>query len=79
MLVCSFLFFVDIAEISSPRNWNNRSTACRESPSLDNSMLMMCSSMMSGIHDATKLPVVVLGRGGGQLDGQAGRGLIPAR
>jgi len=50
-----------------------------ERTALDNSMLMMCSSMMSGIHDATKLPVVVLGRGGGQLDGQAGRGLIPAR
>ncbi|MCH2210962.1 MAG: DUF1552 domain-containing protein [Fuerstiella sp.] len=35
---------------------------------LDNSMLMMCSSMMSGIHDATKLPVVILGRGGGNLE-----------
>jgi hypothetical protein len=35
---------------------------------LDNSMLMMCSSMMSGIHDATKLPVVILGRGGGKLE-----------
>ena len=35
---------------------------------LDNSMLMMCSSMMSGIHDATKLPVVLLGRGGGKLE-----------
>ena len=30
-------------------------------------MLMMCSSMMSGIHDATKLPVVLLGRAGGKL------------
>ena len=39
-----------------------------ERTALDNSMLMMCSSMMSGIHDATKLPVVVLGRGGGQLE-----------
>ncbi len=35
---------------------------------LDNSMLMMCSSMMSGIHDATQLPVVLLGRGGGKLE-----------
>ena len=34
---------------------------------LDNSMLMMCSSMMSGIHDATQLPVVLLGGGGGKL------------
>ncbi len=39
-----------------------------ERTALDNSMLMMCSSMMSGIHDATKLPVVLLGRGGGQLE-----------
>ncbi|MSO21657.1 MAG: DUF1552 domain-containing protein [Acidobacteria bacterium] len=35
---------------------------------LDNSVVMLCSSMMSGIHDATKLPVVLLG-GGGQLQG----------
>ncbi len=39
-----------------------------ERTALDNSMLMMCSSMMSGIHDATKLPVVILGRGGGKLE-----------
>lgn len=38
---------------------------------LDNSMLMFCSSMMSGHHDATRLPVVVLGRAGGKL--QSGR------
>ena len=38
-----------------------------ERTALDNSMLMMCSSMMSGIHDATKLPVVILGRAGGNL------------
>ena len=42
-----------------------------ERTALDNSMLMFCSSMMSGAHDATQLPVVVLGRGGGKL--QAGR------
>ena len=42
-----------------------------ERTALDNSMLMMCSSMMSGIHDASKLPVVLLGRAGGQLE--AGR------
>ena len=35
---------------------------------LDNSMIMLCSSMMSGIHDAHQLPVVILGRGGGQLE-----------
>jgi len=39
-----------------------------ERTALDNSMLMMCSSMMSGIHDATKLPVVLLGGGGGKLE-----------
>jgi hypothetical protein len=39
-----------------------------ERTALDNSMLMMCSSMMSGIHDATQLPVVLLGRGGGKLE-----------
>jgi hypothetical protein len=38
-----------------------------ERTALDNSILLFCSSMMTGGHDATKLPVVVLGRGGGQL------------
>ena len=38
-----------------------------ERTALDNSMLMMCSSMMSGAHDATQLPVVVVGRGGGKI------------
>ena len=36
---------------------------------LDNSMLMLCSSMQTGHHDATKLPVVMLGRGGGRIQG----------
>jgi hypothetical protein len=36
---------------------------------LDNSMLLYCSSMLTGGHDATKLPVVLLGGGGGQLQG----------
>ena len=39
-----------------------------ERTALDNSMIMMCSSMLSGIHDATKLPVVVVGGAGGQLE-----------
>ena len=39
-----------------------------ERTALDNSMIMMCSSMISGIHDATKLPVVVVGGAGGQLE-----------
>jgi hypothetical protein len=36
---------------------------------LDNSMLMLCSSMLNGHHDATQLPVVMLGRGGGKIAG----------
>jgi hypothetical protein len=36
---------------------------------LDNSMIMLCSSMLTGHHDATKLPVVMLGGGGGQIRG----------
>jgi hypothetical protein len=34
---------------------------------LDNSMLMMCSSMMTGNHNNDQLPVVIVGRGGGKL------------
>jgi hypothetical protein len=34
---------------------------------LDNSMILFCSSMLNGGHDATQLPVVVLGRGGGRI------------
>ena len=36
---------------------------------LDNSMVMLCSSMISGHHDATQLPVVMLGGGGGRIRG----------
>ena len=36
---------------------------------LDNSMLMLCSSMLNGHHDATQLPVVMLGSAGGQIQG----------
>ena len=42
-----------------------------ERTALDNSMIVFCSSMMSGGHDASQLPVVVLGRGGGKI--QSGR------
>ncbi len=38
---------------------------------LDNSMLLFCSSMLNGGHDATQLPVILLGRGGGRI--QSGR------
>ncbi len=36
---------------------------------LDNSMVMLCSSMLTGHHEATKLPVVMLGGAGGQIRG----------
>src|SRR3954471_3518862 len=36
---------------------------------LDNTMLMFCSSMMTGNHDATQLPVIMLGGGGGKIKG----------
>jgi hypothetical protein len=39
-----------------------------ERTALDNSMILFCSSMMTGSHDATQLPVIVLGRGGGRLE-----------
>ncbi len=35
---------------------------------LDNSMLMLCSSMMTGGHNNDQLPVVVLGKGGGRIE-----------
>ncbi|MCH2365385.1 MAG: DUF1552 domain-containing protein, partial [Planctomycetes bacterium] len=35
---------------------------------LDNSMLLFCSSMLTGSHNANELPVVILGRAGGKLD-----------
>jgi hypothetical protein len=34
---------------------------------LDNTMLMYCSSMMTGNHNNDQLPVILLGRGGGQI------------
>jgi len=34
---------------------------------LDNSMIMFCSSMMTGNHNNDQLPVVVLGKGGGRI------------
>jgi hypothetical protein len=40
-----------------------------ERTALDNSMILYCSSMMTGGHVATKLPVVMLGGGGGQIRG----------
>jgi len=34
---------------------------------LDNSMLMFCSSMLTGSHNASQLPVIIVGSGGGTL------------
>ncbi len=42
-----------------------------ERTALDNSMLLFCSSMLTGSHDATQLPVVMVGGGGGKI--QTGR------
>ena len=39
-----------------------------ERTALDNSMIMMCSSMIHGNHDAGQLPVAILGRAGGKLE-----------
>ncbi len=36
---------------------------------LDNSMLLFCSSMMSGNHNADQLPVIMLGGAGGRIKG----------
>src|SRR5215475_4108353 len=40
-----------------------------ERTALDNSVILYCSSMLTGNHDATQLPVVVLGGAGGKLQG----------
>jgi hypothetical protein len=42
-----------------------------ERTALDNSIILFCSSMMTGHHNNDELPVVLLGRGGGQI--QTGR------
>ncbi len=36
---------------------------------LDNTMMLYCSSMLTGNHDARQLPVVMLGGGGGRIKG----------
>ena len=36
---------------------------------LDNSMILYCSSMLTGSHEARQLPVVLLGGGGGRIKG----------
>jgi len=39
-----------------------------ERTALDNSMIMLCSSMVHGNHDNTQLPVAIVGGAGGQLE-----------
>jgi hypothetical protein len=36
---------------------------------LDNSMLLFLSSMLTGQHDASQLPAILVGRGGGRIEG----------
>ena len=40
-----------------------------DSTALDNSMIMLCSSMLTGNHNANQLPVVMIGGGGGRIKG----------
>jgi hypothetical protein len=40
-----------------------------ERTALDNTMLLYLSSMMTGSHDATQLPVILVGGGGGTIQG----------
>ncbi len=40
-----------------------------ERTALDNSILMLCSSMLNGNHDASQLPVVLVGGGGNTIEG----------
>jgi hypothetical protein len=40
-----------------------------ERTALDNTAILFCSSMLTGSHDATQLPVVLLGGAGGRLRG----------
>jgi hypothetical protein len=42
-----------------------------ERTALDNTIMMYCSSMLTGGHEANQLPVILVGRGGGKL--QSGR------
>ncbi|MFT5122553.1 MAG: hypothetical protein ACI9TH_005118 [Kiritimatiellia bacterium] len=40
-----------------------------ERTALDNTMMLYCSSMLTGNHNANQLPVIVLGGAGGQING----------
>jgi hypothetical protein len=40
-----------------------------ERSALDNTIILFCSSMLTGRHDATQLPVVLLGNAGGRIEG----------
>lgn len=49
----------------------NRMNAIQEGERtlLDNSMILFCSSMLNGHHEAGRLPVILLGGGGGTIQG----------
>jgi hypothetical protein len=40
-----------------------------ERTALDNTMLLFCSSMMTGQHDNSQLPAILIGGGGGRIQG----------
>jgi hypothetical protein len=40
-----------------------------ERNAFDNTIVLFCSSMLTGGHDASQLPVLVLGGGGGRIQG----------
>jgi len=58
-------FFQQLAYIASKLNAVQEG----ERTALDNTILMMCSSMLTGSHDASQLPVILLGGGGSKLNG----------
>ena len=51
------------------RLYRAKMTPSRKAPRtlLDNSMLLLCSSMLTGNHNADQLPVILLGGGGGRI------------
>jgi len=64
-LVVNQFFLAQVAYIA------RKLDAIEEGPrtALDNTMLLLCSSMMTGNHNADELPVVLLGGAGGRLQG----------
>ena len=61
-----FIFFATVA-LAIPFGKYIAKVFAGERTLLDNSMILYCSSMMTGGHDNNQLPVVLVGRGGGQI------------